>query len=422
MAIPDLIVDRITTPGVMAAKLLLPWGSATDGIGRRGAHQLLAATLSRGCGPFDHCQLADLVEGRGAGLRSDAHEDGLLISLRCTSEDAQELMPLLDWMVTDPHLATEQLELERSLSLQALQRQREDPFQLAIDQWRQLVYGSTGYGHDPLGVCDDLQQLDASELQAMARQLTTGRSVLAISGTWPTSLEDTLQKRTDKVWPDTTEGPPPPPLQWTPSPDGDVITQSIDTEQVVLMLGQPCCSHGHPDDLALRLLQCHLGSGMSSLLFRRLREDHGVAYDIGAHHPTRAGAAPFVLHASSSAERAELTLSLLHQCWHELSSQPLSETDLDLARAKFRGQLAHGRQTCSQRAERAAHRRSLCLSDDHDHLCLDRMESLQAAQLMEAAQRWLQRPHVSLCGPAEALKRLERRWQQLQSSEAAGSS
>ena len=80
MAIPDLIVDRITTPGVMAAKLLLPWGSATDGIGRRGAHQWLAATLSRGCGPFDHRQLADLVEGRGAGLRSDAHEDGLLIS------------------------------------------------------------------------------------------------------------------------------------------------------------------------------------------------------------------------------------------------------------------------------------------------------------------------------------------------------
>ena len=64
------------------------------------------------------------MEGRGAGLRSDAHEDGLLISLRCTSEDARELMPLLDWMVTDPHLATEQLELERSLSLQALQRQR----------------------------------------------------------------------------------------------------------------------------------------------------------------------------------------------------------------------------------------------------------------------------------------------------------
>ena len=422
MAIPDLIVDRIATPGVMAAKLLLPWGSATDGVGQRGAHQLLAATLSRGCGPFDHRQLADLVEGRGAGLRSDAHEDGLLISLRCTTEDAQELMPLLDWMVTAPHLATEQLELERSLSLQALQRQREDPFHLAIDQWRQLVYGSTGYGHDPLGVSDDLQRLDATVLQTLARQLTTGRSVLAISGTWPSSLDDTLLKRTGEGWQDTTDAPPPPPMHWTPNGDGDLVMQSIDTEQVVLMLGQPCCAYGHPDDLALRLLQCHLGSGMSSLLFRRLREDHGVAYDVGAHHPARAGAAPFVLHASSSAERAELTLSLLHQSWHELSSQPLSEADLTLARAKFRGQVAHGLQTCSQRAERAAHRRGLGLSDDHDHRSLERMESLQPQELMEAAQRWLQTPHLSLCGPADALKRLEDHWSQLQSSAATGSS
>ena len=45
------------------------------------------------------------------------------------------------------------------------------------------------------------------------------------------------------------------------------------------MLGQATLGHGHPDELALRLLQCHLGVGMSSLLFQRLREDHGVAYD-----------------------------------------------------------------------------------------------------------------------------------------------
>ena len=52
----------------------------------------------------------------------------------------------------------------------------------------------------------------------------------------------------------------------------------MDTEQVVLMLGQATVPHGHPDDLVLRLIQCHLGVGMSSLLFRRLREEHGVAY------------------------------------------------------------------------------------------------------------------------------------------------
>ena len=121
-------------------------GGACDAPGERGSHQLLASCLSRGCGPLDQLQLADRVEGRGAGLRSDAHEDGLLISLRCTVEDVDDLLPLLGWMVTEPRLAPDRLNW-RSLSLQALQRQREDPFQIGIDSWRQLVYGSSGYGH-----------------------------------------------------------------------------------------------------------------------------------------------------------------------------------------------------------------------------------------------------------------------------------
>ena len=123
--------------------------------------------------------------------------------------------------------------------------------------------------------------------------------------------------------------------------------EAMDTEQVVLMLGQATLGHGHPDELALRLLQCHLGVGMSSLLFQRLREDHVVAYDVAAHFPALAGPAPFVLMASSVEERSDLALNLLLNIWDELSEQPLSEAALELARAKYIGQLAQGLQTLS---------------------------------------------------------------------------
>ena len=423
MAVPEILLERMATPGVMAAKLLLPWGSAADAPGQRGSHQLLAAVLSRGCGPLDHLQMADLVEGRGAGLRSEANEDGLLISLRCTLEDAEQLLPLLGWMVTAPHLAAEQVALETSLTLQALQRQREDPFHLAIDQWRRLVYGSSGYGHDPLGDIDDLRALEGTVLETLAAQLPCGPSMLAISGCWPDDLAAELITGPGfSPWPQQQKPVPPPPIDWTPRSGGRITTQAIETEQVVLILGQPCCPHGHPDDLALRLLQCHLGSGMSSLLFRRLREDHGVAYDVGAHHPARAGAAPFVLHASSSAERAELTLELLHQSWMELASQPLSADAMALALAKFRGQIAHGRQTCSQRAERRVQLRGLGLADEHDQRCIAAIASLQPEHLRAAATRWLTAPHLSLCGPKAALARLETCWARLQSAGSTASS
>ncbi|MFM8260115.1 MAG: M16 family metallopeptidase, partial [Vulcanococcus sp.] len=128
-------------PAILSAKLWLRGGSSADPSGQRGAAQLLAGVLSRGCGELSGEQLADLVEGCGAGLRCEAGEDGTLVSLKCASDDAPLLLPLLLQMVHSPWLVDDQIALERQLNLQTLQRQREDPFQLSHDQLRQQLYG-----------------------------------------------------------------------------------------------------------------------------------------------------------------------------------------------------------------------------------------------------------------------------------------
>ena len=410
----DLVLDPVTTTGVLSAKLWIRRGSSADPLGQRGGHQLLGSVLSRGCGPADHLQLADLVEGCGAGLRCDTHEDGILISLKCRDIDADRLLPALGWMLRQPHLDEGQIELERDLSLQALQRQREDPFHRAFDGWRQLAYGRGPYGHDPLGISVDLEQLQRAELTSLAADLESRGSVLALSGTIPDRAQSRLEEwlGTTKTRP--SSGEPGSPNRESPELDRDKRPsyglQALPTEQVVLMLGQAALPHGHPDDLALRLLQAHLGSGMSSLLFRRLREEHGVAYDVGVHHPARAGAAPFVMHASTGVDRAELSLELLISSWNELMEVSIAEVDLKLAKAKFRGQLAHGSQTTGQRAERRAQLRGLNLPDDHDQSCLNQLEQLRASDLREAARRHLQSPQLSLCGPEETLASLEKQW------------
>ena len=404
-----VVIDPVATTGVLSAKLWIRRGSGEDPVGQRGGHQLLGSVLSRGCGPLDHVQLADLVEGCGAGLRCDTHEDGILISLKCTQNDADRLLPILGWMLQRPHLNPAQIALEKELSLQALQRQQEDPFQRAFDGWRQLAYGKGPYGHDPLGVAVDLEALDQNHLVALAAAINDGGSVLALSGTIPEGLQDILQGWGDAALQGRSQG------ESALDNGSELTSQSltlncVETEQVVLMLGQATLPHGHPDDLALRVLQAHLGSGMSSLLFRRLREDHGVAYDVGLHHPARQRSAPFVMHASTGVERARLSLELLMRSWDELLDSVIAQTDLDLAMAKFRGQLAHASQTTGQRAERRAQLRALGLPDDHDRRCVDQLNSLSGVALRAVALQHLRKPILSLCGPASSLRMLESVW------------
>ncbi|MFZ9463336.1 MAG: M16 family metallopeptidase, partial [Vulcanococcus sp.] len=189
-----------------------------------------------------------------------------------------------------------------------------------------------------------------------------------------------------------------------------VVLSDNSVAHLVLMLGCTTTPLGSPEALALRLLHCHLGVGMSSRLFVSLREEHGLAYDVGVHHPARLGAAPFVFHLSSSSERAgEATAELLQE-WQRLLDEPLSQAELDLALAKFRGQEALGRQTCSQLADRLALVLGHGLPPDFADQCLEQAAQLTPADLQQAAQALLTRPSLSLCGPAEALQAGERVW------------
>ncbi|QPN63574.1 pitrilysin family protein [Synechococcus sp. CBW1004] len=399
-------------PAILSARLVIRGGSGMDPSGCRGAHQLLAGLMTRGCGELDAEALADLVEGAGAGLRCEAGEDSLVLALKCAAEDSTTLLPLLLAMVRRPRLEPDQLDLERQLNLQSLQRQREDPFQLAHDQLRHQLYGDGPYGHDPLGVEEELAQIGKAELRPLVADLGRQGAVLVLCGQLPEDpralLEPALAPQGWCTAPPSASSAAA--LAATTSPAGTLAAIEQDTEQLVLLLGCATLPLGHPDTTALRLIQAHLGVGMSSRLFVTMREERGLAYDVGVHLPARCGAAPFVLHLSTSAERAEEACRCLLDEWQRLRQQPLSEAEWALALAKHRGQDAMARQTCSQIAERQALLLSHGLPADHFEHALVQAAALTPADLQAAAQCWLGRPSLSLVGPSEAIAGAEAAW------------
>ncbi len=406
-------------PAILAARLAIPGGSGRDPAGARGAHQLLAGSLTRGCGDLDAEALADCVEGAGAALRVEAHEDGLVLALKCAAEDAPTLVPLLLTMARRPRLEPEQVAIERQLNLQLLQRQKEDPFQLAHDQLRRLLYGHGPYGHDPLGIEAELAGLEPEQLRPLVADLGKGGAVLVLCGDAPAAVGEALEREL-ATCPWSTHAPRTQPFAGPPQATGYYGQQVQDTEQVVLMLGAATVPLAHPDALALRLLQAHLGLGMSSRLFITMREERGLAYDVGVHLPAHAGGPPFVMHLSTSAERvAEATTCLLDE-WQRLLEERLDDGSRLLALAKFQGQDAMGRQTCSQIAERLALVLSHGLPADHVRQVMERAPGLNAEDLRAAARRWLATPSLSLVGPAQALEQGHQAWRSHGLSRSAG--
>ena len=91
----NILLDPIEVAGIFALKMIIPSGSSSDPKGKRGLHQILGSVLSRGCGPYKDEEISDFIEGLGASLRCDSNEDSIIISLKCSDEDSDKLIPIL---------------------------------------------------------------------------------------------------------------------------------------------------------------------------------------------------------------------------------------------------------------------------------------------------------------------------------------
>ena len=412
----NIILDKCNSKNIMAAKLWIKDGSRADPKDKKGIHQLLCSTILRGCGPYNNNQIAEIIESAGAILNCDTYEDGLLISLKCIESDAYKLIPLIGWMITKPSLEIDQIELEKDLTIKAIKRQKESTYQQAFDGWRKMMYADGPYGHDPLGSIDDIKKITRDNLISIANSLVFRSKNLVITGNFPIKIEDYINnsiafKGTSDVISNQSEmNIISNNLPVMVRQESSICTRSLNTKQVILLLGKATIKYNNEADILLRLISCYLGYGMSSLLFKVLREKYGVVYEAGIYHPIRESQTPFVMHASTTEEKANLTLELLKECWGKVIDTEISAEELDLLKMKYKGQLAHSLQSISQRAEHKAHLLGIGLTKDHDKKMLARLESISSKEIRDAANIYLKKPSLSVCSNKNVIQQIKRRW------------
>ena len=412
----NIVLDKIYSKNIMSAKLWIEEGSRNDPKDKKGIHQLLSSTMLRGCGPYNNKEIAEIVESCGANLNFDTYEDGLLISLKCVENDAYKLIPLIGCMITKPILQRDQFELEKDLTIKAIKRQKENTYQLAFDGWRKMVYGDGPYGHDPLGSIEDINKINKEHILPVASSLIYRKKTLVISGNFPINIDEYIENgiefkgiskniiNQNKTFKNISK------IETLYKQRTNICTHSLNTKQVILLLGKATIRYDDKSDILLRLLSCYLGYGMSSLLFKVLREKYGVVYEAGVYHPIRENQTPFIMHASTSEEKGNMTLQLLKECWEEIINNEISPEELDLVKIKYRGQIAHSLQSISQRAEHKAHLLGIGLSKDHDKEILQRLESITSKEIKYAANRYLKNPFLSVCSNEEVIRKIVKDW------------
>jgi zinc protease len=411
-----------TAADIIAARIFLRAGSRWDHPQKAGLSHLLSAVLTKGTDRLSSLEIAEQVESVGASLSTDTTTDYFLLSLKSVSADFAEMLHLAGEILRSPAFPQHELELERKLTLQAIRSQQEQPFTVAFDQLRRMMYGDHPYALSGLGTEATVAQLTRDDLQLYHQTyFRPDNLVVSLSGRIQSDAAIALVEEVLGDW-QIPDHPLPslslPPVQSAPLQQA--ITQ--DTQQAIVMLGylapaiiapgSPASAgkantdflSASPEYAALKLINTYLGNGLSSRLFVELREKRGLAYEVSAFYTTRLDTAQFVAYMGTAPENTAIALDGLQSELDRLRTTPLTPNELQTAKNKMLGQYALGKQTNAQIAQIYGWYEILGLGIGFDQAFQAQIAETTAAMLQTVAQDYLEHPYRSLVGPATAVQ------------------
>jgi predicted Zn-dependent peptidase len=384
---------------VVALTLLARGGSAVEAPELNGITALLGRVLLKGTRTRAAVEVASAAEDAGGGIESSTDQEYGELRAWGLARHWRRLLALLHEVATQPRLADDEIERERGVLLAQIRGLEDQPGQVAARVLARSLFGPRGYGLPPSGEEATVARIvRASLLDRFGEAYAADRLVLAVSGA--VAADDVLGEAS-RLFDGLPAGEPPaaPP----PLPDRPVRPRerkASPTMQAHVLLGYLAPPIAAPDHLALKVANGVLGGGMSSRLFRTLRDEAGLAYAVGSQYPTRRGAGRVVLHIGTAPENVEAAEAGLRREVDRLAGEPVPEDEFERTKAYLSGSFVLDRRTNGRQSFYLAFYEVMGVGAEYVTRYPGLLEAVDATDVLGAARRHLVEPAVVVVGPA----------------------
>jgi zinc protease len=349
------LVEDYAVP-LVSLEFAFKGGAAQDPAGKAGAATLLAGLLDEGAGDLDSQAFHRALDEKAVELSFSCDRDHISGRMRTLIRNVDRAAELLRLAVNEPRFDEEPILRVREHFNASLRREAKDPSSLAWRTWRARTFPHHPYGTPARGTLETLAAIERADLTGLAKLLVTrGALYIAIVGAIDASRATRLL---DQVFADLA-----PEGVFTPVPDiepagiGGIEIVDLDVPQSTIRYGRAGIKRHDPDRMAAVVLTHILGggTGLSSRLFREVREKRGLAYSVDASLAALDHAA--FLHGGTSTknERAKESLDVISHEILDLAESGPNEDELDKGKkyligsyalrfdtsAKIAGQLVH---------------------------------------------------------------------------------
>jgi zinc protease len=252
-------------------------------------------------------------------------------------DNKDEAFDLLRMALTSPHFDGSDVERIRAQVMSGLRRETSNPSSLASRKFLEIAFGNHPYGRQSNGTLESVPKIDVADMKDyVGRVLARDTLRIAVVGDVdPATLGQLLDK---------TFGALPAKASLTLVPDVEAAKPpqrafiSLDVPQTVVTFGGPGVRRHDPNFMAAYVVNHILGGGgLSSRLYKEVREKRGLAYSVYESLLWMEHSAVFIGNTGTRADRAGETVDAITKEVRRMAEEGPTQQELDEAKSYLKG-------------------------------------------------------------------------------------
>ena len=398
-----LPLRRVTLPGTRAVTVLVAFdaGARTERPEENGMAHFLEHLVFKGGEKYDdYRKVNETAERMGGSLNAYTSHDLVAFHITVRAEAAVDAIDLLTDFVGRPKIDADELDRERGVVIQEIQRYKDQPSMVAEELIDQAAFGDHPLGRKVLGPEEHISSFTRDAIVAFRSRRWAGeRGGAFIVGNLDhvpaNGAIDAAFERFPAL---------PAPEAYEPAPqdiEERVLVEERDTNQSHLrMIYRPRIEVGDAKQrAAMTIYSTLLGGSMGSRLFDEIREQRGLCYSVWAHDHAFADLPVLSLGAGLDSSKCIEAYTRMREIVGELRDEGPTEEEVERARAYAAGRRVLAFENTNAVARYAANQTIVFGEDIDPDAAIERLDAVTHDEVRAVASDVADRIAVAVVGP-----------------------
>jgi predicted Zn-dependent peptidase len=352
-------------------------GTRDEDTHEQGVSHFLEHLLFKGSDKLSARDVSETFDAIGAESNAFTSKEATCFWTRILDQELTTGLDVLSEIIQRPAFREHEIDAERHVVIEEINMYDDDPNDVAFENFTTAVFAGHALEAPVLGTRDSILAMSRADINGYwGRRYGAGSMVVAAAG----SIDHgTLVEMISERFGDWSGG-------GVDHAHGDLAGRPLinlkqkDTEQAHIVMGGPGLDRMDERRWAFDVLNHIMGSGMSSRLFREVREERGLAYAIYGFKLSFADTGAWGVYVGTTPSQTDTALNVIRDELSKVVESGITPEELERSKGSARGGLALSLEDANSRMVRLGRDELAGMP----HLSVDeRLEKLEAITLQD---------------------------------------